>query len=154
MRRYLLLFIVFPALSFVAQAQSSVNKQLKDFEVFEKVLITKEGRLDLHQSADSMYLYLSKLRSNLAEEQELLDQFKNFSKTISKLGCGHTQIHPTQKLLQAWVREENSLPVDFIMQGKKLYTSRLRSDDYKVVNMSGSNAKRVKTSKGITKFYR
>jgi hypothetical protein len=34
------------------------------------------------------------------------------------------------------------------MQGKKLYTSRLRSDDYKVVNMSGTNAKRVKNIKG------
>lgn len=129
-------------------SKSSVNKQLKDFEVFEKVLVTKEGRLDLHQSSDTMYLYLSKLRADLSQEQDLIDQFKGYSKTISKLGCGHTQIHPTQKLLQEWVRQENSLPVDFVMQGKQLYTSRLRSDDYAVVNMRGSNEKRVKNIKG------
>ena len=82
MRRFLLLFFILPAISFVSKSQSSVNKQMKDYEVFEKVLTTKEGRLDLHQSSDTMYLYLAKLRSTLSEEQELVDQFKNFSKRI------------------------------------------------------------------------
>ncbi|MFK7783598.1 MAG: S41 family peptidase [Crocinitomicaceae bacterium] len=148
MRRFLLLFLFLLPIPFVSKSQSSVNKQIKDYEVFEKILTTKEGRLDLHQSSDTMYLYLSKLRSNLSQERELIDQFKNFSKTISKLGCGHTQVHPNQKLLQAWIHEENSLPIDFIMQGKRLYTSRLQSDDYKLVNMKGTNAKRVKNIKG------
>jgi len=148
MRRFLLVFLVLPALSFVSGSKSSVQKQLKDYQVFEKVLTTKEGRLDLHQSADSMYLYLSMLKSDLSEEQTLIDQFKSYSKTIAKLGCGHTQIHPTHRLLQEWVLQENSLPLDFVIQGKKLYTNRLRSDDYMVVNMRGSNAKRVKSIKG------
>ncbi|MDG1331160.1 MAG: S41 family peptidase [Crocinitomicaceae bacterium] len=148
MRKFLLIIFVLPAIAFAPASQSSVQKQLKDYEVFEKVLVTKEGRLDLHQSSDSMYLYLSKLRSDLSEERDLIEQFKGYSKTIAKLGCGHTQIHPTQALLQEWVRQENSLPLDFVMQGKRLYTNKLRSDDYDVVNMKGSNGKRIKSIKG------
>lgn len=148
MRRFLLLLLVLPAIAF-APASTPVDKQLKDYDAFEKVLVTKEGRLDLHQSSDSMYFELSKLRRSLAEEKDLIDQFKAYSKTLAKLGCGHTQIHPNRELLTEWVREEKSLPIDFIMQGKRLYTNKLLSDDYDLINMEGSNYDRVRSIKGI-----
>ncbi len=148
MRKLFYLLLILPAIAFVPASQSSVVKQLKDYKVFEKVLVTKEGRLDLHQSSDSMFLYLSQLRKNLSEEQNLTEQFKSYSKTLAKLGCGHTQIHPTEELLTEWVRDENSLPLDFIMQGKRLYTQKVLSSDYDVINMKGSNSKRVRNIKG------
>ena len=148
MRKFLFILLIFPAIAFAPASKSSVVKQLKDYTVFEKVLVTKEGRLDLHQSSDSMYLYLSQLRENLSEEQGLMEQFKFYCKTLAKLGCGHTQIHPTQNLLTEWVREKKSLPVDLIMQGKNLYTNKLDSDDYDVINSKGSNLKRVREIKG------
>jgi hypothetical protein len=95
-----------------------------------------------------MYLYLSQLREGLSEEQGLIEQFKSYCKTLSKLGCGHTQLHPTEQLLTEWVREKNSLPVDFIIQGKRLYTNKLLSSDYDIINMEGSNSKRVRNIKG------
>lgn len=148
MRKFFLLLFVLPTIAF-APASTPVKKQLKDYEVFEKVLVTKEGRLDLHQSSDSMYFYLSKLRRNLSEELDLIDQFKAFSTTLAKLGCGHTQIHPNRELLTEWVREEKSLPIDFIVQGKHLFTNKLLSEDYNLINMKGSNYERVRSIKGI-----
>lgn len=148
MRKSFLLFVILPAIAF-APASNSVNKQLKDFEAFEKVLVSKEGRLDLHQSSDSIYFYLSKLKSNLSEEQNLIDQFKAYSMTLAKLGCGHTQIHPNRSLLTNWVKEEKSLPIDFIMQGRRLFTNKLLSEDFDLINMEGSNNERVRNIKGI-----
>ena len=148
MRRFCLFLLILPAIAFAPSAKSPVAKQLKDYKVFEKVLVSKEGRLDLHQSADSMYLYLSELRTNLSEEQTLIEQFKSYSVTLAKLGCGHTQIHPNQYVISAWVRENKSLPVDFIMQGKRLFTNKLLTSDYEIINMDGSNRKRVRAIKG------
>lgn len=120
-----------------------VRKQLKDYEVFEKVIISKEGRLDLHQPADSMYLYLSQLKTSLSKELSLIDQFKAYSKTLAKLGCGHTQIEPSLDLFELWILEKKSLPIDFILQGKRLFTNKLLSEDYDVVNMEGANSSRL-----------
>ncbi len=148
MRKFLFILLILPAIAFAPASKSPVAKQLKDYDVFEKVLTTKEGRLDLHQSSDSMYLYLSQLKKDLSEEYSLIEQFKAYSKTLAKLGCGHTQIHPTRDLITAWVREKKSLPLDFIMQGKRLFTNKLLSSDYEIINMDGSNRERVRAIKG------
>lgn len=148
MRKFLFFLLVLPAIAFAPASKSPVAKQLKDFDVFEKVLTTKEGRLDLHQSSDSMYLYLSQLKSELSVEHSLIEQFKAYSKTLAKLGCGHTQIHPTSNLITEWVRKRKSLPMDFIMQGKRLYTNKLLTSDYEIINMEGSNLERVRAIKG------
>jgi hypothetical protein len=149
MRKFLFILLILPAVAFAPATKSPVAKQLKDYDVFEKVLTTKEGRLDLHQSSDSMYLYLSQLKTDLSEEYSLIEQFKAYSKTLAKLGCGHTQIHPTRDLITEWVREQKSLPIDFIIQGKRLYTNKLLSSDYDIINMEGSNRERVRAINGI-----
>lgn len=148
MRKLLIFLLILPAIAFAPAKKSSVAKQLKDCTVFEKILTAKEGRLDLHQSSDTMYFYLSRLKQELSFEQDPIDQFKLYSKTLAKIGCGHTQIHPTEELLTAWVREEKSLPLDFVMQGKRLYTSTIISDDYDVINMEGTNKERLRNIKG------
>lgn len=149
MRKTFFLLLILPAVAFAPASKSPVAKQLKDFDAFEKVLVAKEGRLDLHQSADSMFLYLSRLKSDLSNEHSLIDQFKAYSKTLAKLGCGHTQIHPTRELITEWIREQKSLPLDFIIQGKQLYTNKLLTSDYEIINMEGSNRERVRSIKGI-----
>ena len=148
MRNFFFLLLIIPAVAFAPASKSPVAKQLKDYDVFEKVLVLKEGRLDLHQSADSMYLYLSQLKTELTEEHSLIEQFKAYSKTLAKLGCGHTQIHPTRDVITEWVREKKSMPIDFIMQGKRLFTSKLLPSDYDIINMEGSNRERVRAIKG------
>lgn len=148
MRNIIFIFLLVPTLSIAQSKRGSVKKQLKDFEVFEKVLTTKEGRLDLHQSADTMYHYLSELESSLSEGKDLLEQYRLYSRTLSKLGCGHTQIHPTKDLFREWLSSRKSVPFDLIIQGKRLYTNKIFADDYEIVNMQGANNKRVRNIKG------
>lgn len=148
MRKLILILLILPTVAVAQGKKGSVKKQLKDFDVFEKVLLAKEGRLDLHQSADSMYHYLSELESSLSEEHDLMEQYRLYSQTISKLGCGHTQIHPTKELFRTWVDARKSVPFDLVMQGKRLYTGKIDSDDYEILDMEGDNGKQIRSIKG------
>ncbi len=147
MHRLFVLLLILPAIAFAPATKSPVAKQLKDYVVFEKVLLAKEGRLDLHQSADSMLLYLSQLKTNLSGEKSHIEQYKAYSLALAKLGCGHTQIHPSKQILRDWVSAGKSLPLDFIIQGKRLYINKLLSEDNKVINLDGTNSERAKKIK-------
>lgn len=148
MHRFFLLLLVLPAIALTPATKSPVLKQVQDYNAFEKVLFAKEGRLDLHQSADSMVHYLELLKIELSEELSLVEQYKAYSFALARLGCGHTQIHPSKRLLHDWVSDSKSLPLDFVMQGKRLYTNKLLTSDYDIINLDGINEDRAKTIKG------
>lgn len=148
MRNWSLLILLFILVGFVFPKELSIADQQQDFKVFKAVLLSKEGRLDLHQPADSMLHYLSLLQIELSEEQTSIEQYKLYCKTLAKLGCGHTQLHPSRAILREWVDDGRSLPLDFIMQGKKVYVGKLQSDDYSVVNMDEPFGDRVRSFKG------
>jgi hypothetical protein len=148
MRNWSLLILLFILVGFVFPKKPSVADQQQDFKVFKSVLLAKEGRLDLHQSADSMLHYLSMLQVELSEEKSSIEQYKSYCKTLAKLGCGHTQLHPSKTILREWVDDGRSLPLDFIMQGKKVYVGKLQSEDYSIVNMEEPFGDRVRSFKG------
>lgn len=148
MRNWSFLILLFILAGFAAAKKPSIADQQQDFKVFKTVLLAKEGRLDLHQSADSMLHYLSLLQVELSEEKTSIEQYKSFCKTLAKLGCGHTQIHPSKAILREWVDDGRSLPLDFIMQGKKVYVGKLQSDDYSIINMDEPYGDRVRSFKG------
>lgn len=127
--------------------QGSISEQLRDFRVFEKVLQEKEGRLDLHANPDSMNDYLNQLERALSNEKSLVEQYKLYSKTLAKIQCGHTQIHPTKHVLKEWLAARNSLPFDYYLQGKKLFVNKLQSSDYPLVYQGKSSREQRKKIK-------
>lgn len=109
-----------------------VRKQLRDLQRLESVLFSKEGRPDLFVSKDSLIHELDVIRKELDEEMDILEQFKIFSKFISDIGCGHTQLHPNRKVYKAWLGEYESVPIDYFLIGRKLVTNELEEKEKEV----------------------
>lgn len=109
--------------------EMSIEDQLVDFDVFKKVLIDKEGRLDLHTSEESILASIDSLENSLSTKKSYLEQYKSYTKMLAAIQCGHTQIHPNKEVFRNWLAERNALPFDYFMQGKKLYVNELLSED-------------------------
>ena len=122
----------------------TVDDQLVDFDIFKQVIISKEGTLDLHVSADSIYSAMKTLEKELSQELSLIDQYKNYTSTLALIECGHTQIHPTKELFREWLAERNSLPIDYYLQGKKLYVGKITSEDASLIYEGKPKSERKK----------
>ena len=48
--------------------------------------------------------------------------YKAYSKVLVKIRSGHTNLQPTSKTYSYWIYEKNSLPMDVILVGRKLFT--------------------------------
>ena len=129
------LFTLLIILSFT-QSSKKIKNQLKDYSVFVDVLTKKEGTLDLHISIDSVETYLDKLEKELNNEQSQIDLFKLYSNITSRIQCGHTQLQPTKNVIKEWIQQKNSLPIDYVLYGQKLFTKKIESDDRNTVNFS------------------
>lgn len=128
-------FLKFSILFLFFAFSSSINKpQLNDAEILIHVLSTKEGTIDIHTSKDSLELQFEKLRENLNTKQSYIELYKQFSSTISKIQCGHTQLFPSKKVFKEWVLDRNSLPIDYILVGKQLFVNESIAEDEKIVN--------------------
>lgn len=141
---FFLLVLAFLLILCPSAKKITVEDQLVDFDVFKKVLISKEGTLDLHVSADSIHAAMKKLELSLSRELSLIEQYKNYTSTLALIECGHTQIHPTRELFREWLAERNSLPIDYYLQGKKLYAGKLTSEDIALVNENKPKSERKK----------
>ncbi len=131
-------FIILILLSFTKH-NKTIRDQLKDYSVFVDVLTTKEGTLDLNTPLDSMQYYLTKLGDELKEEQSHIELFKLYSNITSKIQCGHTTLQPTKNVIKEWIKQKNSLPIDYVLYGQKLYTRKIEDEDKKTVNYGKSN---------------
>lgn len=145
------ILLIFFALVLVS-GKNSISSQLKDFEVFKNVITQKEGRLDLHISLDSIMFHLEVLRDNLSKDKSAIEQYKAFSFTLSKIQCGHTQIHPTKAVMKDWLSAKNSLPLDYIIQGKKLYSNKLLPQDNQFIHGRKSKSERAKKIKPFSEI--
>ncbi len=152
MGKHSILLFVLILIGLTSARRNSVSGQLKDFEVFKKVLTEKEGRLDLNIPIDSMDFYLDQLRNQLSRDQSPLEEYREFSRALAKIQCGHTQIHPTKAVLKEWLASRNSLPFDFIIQGKKLYTNKLLAQDKPFISIGKSNEELKKKIKAFTEI--
>lgn len=113
--------------TFSVQAQKStekiLKKQKKDFAIFKTSLFELEANLYDHISEDSLNYYLSGLEEKISEN--ILDDktlYKAYSRILVKIQSGHTNLQPTSETYKYWVYEKNSLPMDVVMVGKKLFT--------------------------------
>lgn len=136
----------------LVSGKNSISSQLKDFEVFKNVITQKEGRLDLHTSIDSIQFHLEALKDNLSKDKSDLEQYKAYSFTLSKIQCGHTQIHPTKAVMRDWLSARNSLPLDYLIQGKKLYSNKLLPQDNQFIHDGKSKSERAKKIKSFSEI--
>ncbi len=110
------------------------SSQAKDFSVFKEVMLAKEGRADLHISPSTFQRALSMAEKNFSHPHTLLEQYKIYALTLSVLQCGHTQIHPNKEVFREWLKERNSLPIDFYLVGKRLMVNKLLPLDITEMN--------------------
>lgn len=106
-----------------------VERQKQDVKVFKEVLLTKEGTIDLHTDLKVLERSLDELEKEMQNEKSLLEQYKLYSSMLSKIQCGHTQIHPNKATLKEWLSERKALPIDYYLVGKRLVVNRLLRDD-------------------------
>lgn len=112
----------------------TINDQVKDYNVYLGTLLKKEGMPDIHIPMDSIRFNLEKLQEEIQTKRSQIDLFKLYSSTTAMIQCGHTQVQPSNNVLKEWVGKKNSLPVDYILVGKKLFTQKNQSEDKKVIN--------------------
>lgn len=121
-----------------------MDEQLVDFDVFNSTILQKEGRIDLHIPESTFQFELQQLGGALQSKKSLLEQYKLFSSTLAKIGCGHTQIYPNKNVLREWLAERKSLPFDYYLIGKKLFVSKTDPLDASDINAGKSSYERKK----------
>lgn len=137
--------ILFFVISSFIKSEKIIKNQLEDYTVFVDILTKKEGTLDLHIPIEEIQSSLNNLQEQLQEEQSQIELFKKYSKTTASIQCGHTQLQPTKKVLKEWVQQKNSLPIDYILFGKKLFTRKIESEDKKIINYGKSKYQQKST---------
>lgn len=106
-----------------------VRKQLRDLKRLESALFSKEGRPDLFIPFDSLRSEIDRMETELGKELSLLEQYRIYSRFVSDIGCGHTQLHPNKKVYRSWLAEYNSIPIDYYLFGQKLVTNKLSAKE-------------------------
>jgi C-terminal processing protease CtpA/Prc len=141
------LLFTFLILSFSKDEKEIIN-QKRDFKILQDLLKSKEGKLDLHISEDSINSVFDKVYSQLEDKKTLIELYKLFSFSVSRLQCGHTDLAISPRLISEWVKEQKSLPLDYVLVGKKLFVNELDKLDLK---MFAKGVKNIKNYKSIPK---
>lgn len=148
MRIHLKLYLlVFSVTLLVSAKKNPVADQQKDFGIFKEVLLEKEGTLGIHNSIDSINLFLKYAEFKFKKELSLLDQYKLYSASLAMIHCGHTQIHPNNAVLFQWLAVRKSLPFDAYFIGKHLIVNELVTEDIALVNEGKSDYEKTKSIK-------
>src|SRR5690606_17031249 len=117
------------------------------FYIFRDILLKKEGTLGLHNSPDSIHLFLKYAEHKFQKELSILNQYKLYSAALSMIHCGHTQIHPNDAVLFEWLTVRKSLPFDAYFIGKHLIVNELVAEDVDLVNERKSEFEKTKSIK-------
>lgn len=106
-----------------AQVDSKlINNQLKDFHVFKTCLYEMEAKPFRHISEDSLTYYLTEFENQLKSAPlSHKSLFMGYARIVAKIQSGHTSIDPSKHVIEEWVKEQNSFPLDVVLFGKKLY---------------------------------
>ncbi len=113
--------------------------QQRDLAVFREVVLQKEGRLDLHGDKEDVLQTFKKLDAHFSKRLSLLNQFRLYATALSKIKCGHTQIHPNKEVFRAWLKTRNSLPIDMYLIGKRLVVNKLLPQDVRELSEGKSS---------------
>lgn len=123
------------------KGDSVIKNQEDDFKVYRSILKAKEGIIDIHIPLDSIESNFEQLGQALKERKTQIELFKLFSSTTAKIQCGHTQLQPSKQVIREWVLQKNSLPIDYILVGKKLFTKKLEKSNKKAIPSTTDNTK-------------
>ncbi|MFN5982778.1 MAG: S41 family peptidase [Fluviicola sp.] len=127
-----ILFLGFLFIVFSASAKSTKKElynQKKDFAAFKSGLLNLEAKIDRGVSKDSLLNYLNYTESIFSsKELNPLEEFKYYSKCLTHLNSGHTQIQPSQKLIRWLIYKNAWLPIDFVVVNKRLYANGYSKD--------------------------
>lgn len=145
--RLKLYFLFLIAILLISAKKDSVTNQQKDFYIFKDILLKKEGTLGLHNSPDSINLFLKYAEHKFQKELSILNQYKLYSAALSIIHCGHTQIHPNDAVLFEWLTVRKSLPFDAYFIGKHLIVNELVAEDIDLVNERKSEFEKTKSIK-------
>lgn len=135
------LFIFSSILLSFSKRDPGIKNQFDDYKVYTSILKAKEGIIDIHVPMDSIEKNFELLNQALNERKTQIELFKLFSSTTAKIQCGHTQLQPSKQVIREWVLQKNSLPIDYILVGKKLFTKKIEK------NKKKTNVSTVKLSK-------
>jgi len=122
-----LIFLIFGLLC--SSKTISIKEQKKDFEIFKEVLLNKESQIDLHATETEILNQLNELETTFQNSLSLIEQFKAYGGMLSKIKCGHTQIHPNKEVFREWLTVRKSLPIDYYLIGKRLVVNKLEKED-------------------------
>lgn len=145
--RLKLFLLFFSVILLISAKKDSVANQQKDFYIFKDILLKKEGTLGLHNSPDSINLFLKYAEHKFQKELSILNQYKLYSAALSMIHCGHTQIHPNDAVLFEWLTVRKSLPFDAYFIGKHLIVNELVAEDIDLVNERKSEFEKTKSIK-------
>ena len=129
--KIILTFLLFGLLC--SSKSLSVKEQKKDLGIFREVLLTKESKIDLHTSETEILNQLDNLESKFQNSLTLIEQFKAYGGVLSKIQCGHTQIHPNKEIFREWLTVRKSLPIDYYLIGKRLVVNKLEKEDVQIL---------------------
>lgn len=136
---------IFLSLFLLSVGKNETDGQQKDLLVFKKVLLQKEGRLDLHVHERVIREDLDFLREKFKTSLSLIDQFKLYAATLSRIQCGHTQIHPNRDVLKEWLSHRKSLPFDYYLVGKRLVVNHTLPIDLPLIHENKSEREKKKS---------
>lgn len=138
-------FLLLATFTFSQKSEEKlIENQLKDFDIFQTSLFELEANLLDHISLDSLKFFLDELSSQLKtkvwDDKSL---YKAYSKILVKIQSGHTNLQPTQDTYSYWIIDKNSLPMDVVLVGKKLFTTTDYNllDEESMKKLSGSAKK-------------
>ena len=103
-------------------AEAQISAQLKDFDVFEKGLLSIEAKTDRHVSQDSVTAMLASMRRQFSEKVLTpTEQFKLYAHCIDLIQSGHTQVFPSKSVMKYYILQKKALPFDMEIVNKRLY---------------------------------
>jgi C-terminal processing protease CtpA/Prc len=134
------LFFIFILVS-ISKDDRKVHLQRRDATILINTLLAKEGKIDIHVSEDSVIRTFDRLVDSLETPRSYIELYKLFGSSVSTIQCGHTDIQISRKVFLEWVKERNSLPIDYVLVGKKLFANELDKNDVKYYSKFKSKSK-------------
>ena len=116
----------------------SVKKQQKDLKVLKEALTKVTGNPYLYIDSVSFEQKFSQVESNIYKGKTDVEWFQEMSGLVSAMGCGHTQIMPSSRLLSTFMSYKSTFPFDVqLVEGKLYCIGKYRDKEKKIQIRTG-----------------
>jgi hypothetical protein len=103
--------------------QTIVNKQLKDFSIFQDAILTNSAGLYYYTTPAQFSKELHLLKTELSVPRTELEIYKLYAKCVASIHCGHTIIM-VKKIFSQYQKNNSSLPFDVYYVNGKLFVKK------------------------------